>query len=401
VHRDWADEYPRPQQPVRVRVDPARVDALLGLHVPLEESQAILRRLGFHLRALDDGAWDVLPPVFRLDVALPEDIVEEVGRIHGIDRIPATLPGRRRSTWVPSAAAHPPSRLREVFLGAGFDEAVSPALLPRRLLEKLGLAEGARTVINPMSDEQDTMRTSLLPSLLLAAVTNQNRSGSRVELFELDRVYRGTLADGRAEEPTRLAALARVGGGEAAGRDAFARLQAVIDRLARDLAAGPVEYRPATVANFHPGRTAGVLLAGHQIGVVGEIHPATLAVFGLDGRAVGLDLDAEALLGAAGERKATELPRFPAVDRDLAVVVSDSVPAARLMATIGEAGGPLLEAVAAFDEYRSSQLGEGVRSIAFALTFRSPERTLTDSEVDSVMASIGSRLQAAHGARPR
>ena len=401
VHRDWADEYPRPQQPVRVRVDPLQVDALLGVHVPLEESQAILRRLGFHLRTLEDGAWDVLPPVFRLDVTIPEDIVEEVGRIHGIERIPATLPGRRRPTWIPAGGDHLPSRLREVLLGAGFDEAVSSALVSRRLLERLGLAEGARSVINPMSDELDTMRTSLLPSLLLAGVLNQNRSGIRADLFELGRVYRGTLADGRAEEPTRLAAVSRVGGDLEAGREGFLRLKAVADRLAEDLAAGPVEYRRASLGLFHPGRTASIHLGGREVGIVGELHPATLQAFDLDGRAVALDLDADLLLAAAGERRARELPRFPAVDRDLAVVVSDAVSAAELLATIGPAGGPLLESMTAFDEYRSEQLGRRVRSIAFALTFRSPERTLTDSEVDSLMASIRSRLEAEHRALPR
>jgi phenylalanyl-tRNA synthetase beta chain len=137
------------------------------------------------------------------------------------------------------------------------------------------------------------------------------------------------------------------------------------------------------------------------VGIVGELHPATLRVFDLDGRAVALDLDADQLRAAAGERKARELPRFPAVDRDLAVVVADAVSVAELLATIGPTGGALLESVTAFDEYRSEQLGRRVRSIAFALTFRSLERTLTDSEVDSLMVSIRSRLEAEHRALPR
>ncbi len=401
VHTEWIDVYPRPQQPVRVRVDPHKVDDLLGVHVPLEESQTILRGLGFHLRVLDDGTWDVLPPVFRLDVQIAEDIVEEIGRIYGIDRIPPTLPGGRHTSWVPAQAENRPWRVREVLLGAGFDETVTPALVSRRLLERLGLAEGARGVINPMSDELDTMRTSLLPSLLAVAVFNQNRSAIQADLFELSRVYGGTHPDGLADEPTRLTALARVGGSLEAGREGFLRLKSLIDRLAADLAAGPVEYRRATANLFHPGRTASVHLAGSEIGVVGELHPAALRVFDLDGRAVAFDLEADALLASAGDRKARELPRFPAVERDLAVVVSEGVPAAAVLATIDSAGRELLESVTAFDEYRSAQLGEGVRSIAFALTFRSPERTLTDSEVDLLMASIRSRLETDHGAHPR
>jgi phenylalanyl-tRNA synthetase beta chain len=401
VHTEWIDVYPRPQQPVRVRVDPHKVDELLGVHVPLEESQSILRGLGFHVRVLDDGTWDVLPPVFRLDVQITEDIVEEIGRIYGIDRIPPTLPGRRHTGWVPARADDHSWRLREVLLGAGFDETVTPALVSSRLLERLGLGEGARGVINPMSDELDTMRTSLLPSLLDVAVFNQNRSAIRADLFELSRIYQGTRQDGLAAEPTRLTALARVAGNPEAGRDGFLRLKSIVDRLAAELAAGPVDYRKTAANLFHPGRTASINLAGREIGVAGELHPATLQVFDLDGRAVAFDLDVDALLAAVGERKARELPRFPAVERDLAVVVFDEVPAAALLESIRAAGGELLGSVTAFDEYRSPQLGEGVRSIAFALTFRSPERTLTDSEVDSLMASIRKRLETDHGARPR
>ena len=401
VHSEWIDVYPRPQQPIRVTIDPRQIDDELGVHVPLEESQAILRRLGFHLRVLDDGRWDVLPPVFRLDVTIPEDIVEEVGRIYGIERIPPTLPGRRRESWRPTRPRQPYWEVREVLLGAGFDEAVTPALTSRRLLQRLGLEDGARTVINPMSDELDTMRTSLLPSLLGVAALNQNRGGVRADLFELARVYRGSDAQGLAEEPQRLTAVARVGGSPAAGRDGFLRLKSVLDRLAADLAAGPVVYARHSERLYHPGRTASVTVGGRLLGSVGELHPATLAVFDLDGRAVALDLDVDALVAAAGDRKARELPRFPAVTRDLAVVVADEVPAEAVLDTIRAAGGELLESLAAFDEYRSEQLGEGVRSLAFALTFRSPERTLTDSEVDQLLTAIRARLETEHRAKGR
>jgi len=401
VHRDWPDQYPRPQEPVRVHVDPPRVDALLGVHIPLEESQVILRRLGFHVRTSEDGAWDVLPPVFRNDVELAEDIVEEIGRIHGVDRIPPTLPGERRGTWVPARAERPGWVVREVLTGAGFDEVVTPALTARRLLERLGLAEGARSVINPMSEDYDTMRTSLLPSLLQVAVLNQDRSGRRVSVFELARVYLGSDAAGLADEPERLAVVTRTSATPEAGRGAFLRLKAAFDRLAFELRTPVPEYRPAGARLFHPARAASVMVAGSEIGTIGELHPSLLAEFGLDGRAAALDLDLAGLLASAADRKAAGLPRFPAVERDLAVVVGDGVSAAQLAAAIRAAGGELLAALSAFDEYRSEGLGEGSRSLAYSLTFRSPERTLTDSEVDQLMASIWRRLEADHGARAR
>jgi phenylalanyl-tRNA synthetase beta chain len=249
-----------------------------------------------------------------------------------------------------------------------------------------------------MSDELDTMRTSLLPSLLAVARLNQNRTGEQVDVFEMARVYRGSRADGLAEEPVRLTALARVGDGSDAGREGFLRLKSVMDRLAADMAAGTPAYQSASPNLYHPGRTARVEVGAREVGVIGELHPSTLAAFDLDGRAVALDIDVHALVGATGERKAAELPRYPAVQRDLAVVVDDHVPAEELHATIKGAAGPHLESVWAFDEYHGGQVAEGRKSIAFTLTFRSPERTLTDSEVDGVMAEIKRVLENQHRA---
>ena len=400
VHADWVDVYPRPQEPVRIQLERQKIDGLLGVKVPPDESQRILRNLDFQVRA-DNGTWDVLPPVFRLDVELPEDVVEEVGRIFGIGRIPATLPGSRHSSWNIAPPEDHQSMLREVLLGAGFDEVVSPALVPQRLLQRLGLAEGARTLFNPMSDEMDTMRTSLLPSLLLVARYNQNRTAERVDVFELARVYRGKRADGLADEQIRLTVLARVEADPDAGRRGFLRLKSLMDRFALDLVAGTVRYLRAPADLYHPGRTASITVGGSEIGVVGELHPSTLAVFDLDGRAVALDVDVQALIAGHGELKAMELPRYPAVNRDIAVVVDANVPAGDLHRTIKEGGGNSLESVRAFDEYRGDQAGEGRKSIAFTLTFRSPERTLTDAEVERVMSEIRKRLEKKHGARVR
>jgi phenylalanyl-tRNA synthetase beta chain len=416
VHTEWVDVYPRPQEPVRIIVDPAKVNALLGVQVPGQDSeQQILPRLGFQVGyGGREGLWEVLPPVFRLDVQIPEDVIEEIGRIYGIERIPATLPGRRQSKWAPAQAVDREWAMREVLLGAGFEEAVTPALVARKALDKLGLGEGARTLINAMSDELDTMRTSLLPSLLTVARFNQDRSGEQVDVFEMARVYRGKLDGGLAEEPVRLTVIARVGDGADAGRGGFLRLKSVMDRLAADVAARTPAYERSSPIGvptkskiswgenlYHPGRTARIELAGKDLGVIGELHPSTLAAFGLEGRAVALDIDVQALLDARDERRAAELPRYPAVQRDLAVVVGEDVPARELQATIEQAGGSVLTNVRAFDEYRGGQVGEGLKSIAFTLTFRSPERTLTDAEVEGVMVEIRRALEKKHQARFR
>ncbi len=403
VHRGWPDVYPVPQEPVRVTVDPARIDRILGVHVPLEEAEAILRRLDFTIRLNPEGTWDVLPPVFRLDIALVEDVAEEVGRIYGVDNIPATLPGHRTGRIRPYQPS--PDReidpFRRVLGAAGYDEAVTPALVPGRLLERLGLAERALRVINPISEEMDTLRTSLVPSLLMVLELNRNRGRAEVAVFETARAFlrRPRAEDtGQPDEPWLLAAAAPAGSEGDAGRAAFMSLKAALDRAAHALSVPPLEYRRAAPPLMHPGRCAAVYTDGKLLGHVGEVHPAVLRQLDLAGRAVACEVDLDVLLAARVGRSAGELPRYPAVDRDLNVVVAEDVPAVEIMAAIRQAAGELLESLRAFDEYRGAQVGEGKKSLAFSLTFRGAERTLTDSEVDDRMRAVRAALEREHRA---
>jgi phenylalanyl-tRNA synthetase beta chain len=409
VHTDWADVYPRPQNPVRVLVRPEKVDAILGLHVPLQEMEAILQRLGFQVRVEGDGAWDVLPPVFRLDVSIPEDVAEEVGRIYGYDRVPPTLPGARRTAWHPAAPSQDRrlDAVRHAMAAAGYAEAVTPSLVAGQLLSRLGVGERALRVVNPVTDE-DTLRTTLIPSLLQVAARNRNHGRSEVAVFEVGRAYLRRPEDPsdrqperQPEEPSRLAALSTVPAGAETSRVAFLALKGALERAIDTLTpldAIGLEYERAQAPLFHPGRCARVVLGGRQVGYVGELHPSVMGAVDLEDRAVAAEVDLEAPLAADGARQARPLPRFPAVNRDLGVVVPRSLPAAELHATITEAGGALLESVRAFDEYRGSQVPEGHKSVAFALTFRSPERTLTDAEVDAQLEAVRAELRRRHGA---
>ena len=404
VHREWPDVYLRPQEPVRVRVWPAQVDSLLGVHVPLEEAEAALRRLGFHIRVEDDGAWDVLPPVFRLDVTIPEDVVEEIGRLHGYDKVPATVPGFRRDTWRPQSPARPVDAIREVLAGAGFTETVTAGLVSWQLLKEVGLDGRALRIANPLSEEMSAPRTALVPSLLQVAAFNRDQGVSEPRFFEVSRVFLKAGDDELPDEPERVAAVAAVADGSpAAGQALFMQLKAVLDRCAREAGAPAPGYSAADggAPLYHPGRCARVSLADEPLGTLAELHPAVLKRFGLGGRAVAAEIDLAPLLAASAPARARPVPRFPAAQRDLAVVVADAVPAAALLRTIREAAGGLLEKVTPFDEYRGSQVREAGKSVAFALTFRSPERTLTDSEVDGVMQAVRASLKREHGASLR
>ncbi|HSS59836.1 MAG TPA: phenylalanine--tRNA ligase subunit beta [Candidatus Limnocylindrales bacterium] len=405
VHREWADVYPRPQEPVRVNLRPALIDEVLGTHVPLEESEAILKRLNFHVKVMSDGEWDVLPPVFRLDVTIPEDLVEEVGRVYGYDRVPPTLPGRRHDRWVPQSPSvdRRLDAVREVLAGAGFSETWNPALVSGRKLEELRIAAHAMRVSNPLSDDLDTLRTSLLPSLIDVLALNRDRGRTDVRVYEIAEAYLAKVGEKNAQpdEPLRAGVVATAGTSADEAQAAFYRLKSVLDRCVASLLAPACSYDRASTELFHPGRCAAVMLEGRQLGYLGELHPSVMAGERVDGRVVAFEIDVEPLLAAASAPRAQPLPRFPSVERDLAVVVEETVAAGALLASIKELAGDLLEGARAFDEYRGSQMPEGHKSIAFTLTFRSPERTLTDAEVDRVMAEIKLGLEKRHRARFR
>jgi phenylalanyl-tRNA synthetase beta chain len=338
--------------------------------------------------------------VFRLDVAIPEDVVEEVGRVYGYDRVAPTLPGRRHERWTPlvESTDRRLDAAREVLAGAGFTETWNPALVPGRKLEELRIAAHAMRVQNPLSDDMDTLRTSLLPSLIDGVALNRDRGRDDIRLYEIAAAFLARVGEKTAQpdEPLRLASIATADASAEAGEREFRRMKSVLDACVSALSAPALTYDRAAAQLFHPGRCAAVVLEGKQLGYLGELHPTVTA--GIAGRVVAFEVDMEPVLAASRVARARPLAKFPAVDRDLAVVVEDTVSAAAILGAIKESGGELLEHARAFDEYHGSQVPEGQKSIAFALTFRSPERTLTDAEVDNVMSEIRLELEKRHRA---
>jgi phenylalanyl-tRNA synthetase beta chain len=402
IHLDWADTYPRPQVPVQISFRPEQVEQILGAEVAAPEMESILKRLEFQVKADPDGPWEALPPVYRLDVTLPEDIAEEVGRIHGYDKVPATLPGRRRQTWQTAAPSQERllDRVRVELCGAGYWEILGPALVSGRTLQELGKGEDALSVINPVSEDQDTLRTTLLATLLPAAARNR-RGRDQCQLFELGRAYLRRPEDpaGQPQELSRLGVLQLARAEPEAGREAFLEVKGAFERAAQAERGHNIGYEATSGAGlFHPGRCARVLIDGQPAGYIGELHPEVMDRFDLPGRAVALEVSASALLEGGRDVRARPLSRFPAVERDLAVVVPNESAVAALKATIEEGGGELLEAAPAFDEYHGEQVGAGCKSVAFSLTFRAPDRTLTDSEVDQQMKQVRNLLEERHQA---
>lgn len=322
--------------------------------------------------------------------------------MYGYEKVPPTLPGARRTSWHPAAPSQERrlDPLRHALAGPGYTEVVTPALTSGAVLDQLGVGGRAMRVINPVSDDQDALRTTLLPSLLRVASHNRNFGRQAVAVFEVARAYlcRPEQPDGQPEEPLHLGVVRTGLQGPEGGREGFLDLKGALERALDTLAPVEVSYERATATMFHPGRCAHVLVCGQPVGYMGELHPSVVEAFDLEGRAVGLEIELEPVLALDIPRQARPLPRFPAVNRDLGVVVAEAVDAAALYRTIREAGGELLESATAFDEYRGSQIADGCKSVAFTMTFRSPVRTLTDAEVDGRLEAIKAALARQHQA---
>lgn len=382
-----------------------RLARVLGQQVPEAEVARIFGALGMAVEATAEG-WRITPPSRRFDIAIEEDLIEEVARIHGYDTVPAALPAGE----IP-LADHTETRLPEAFLrrqlaARGYSEAINFAFVDAALLQRWGLEAGAVALLNPLASDLGTMRISLLPGLVEALRRNLARQQNRVRLFEIGRVFHAPATAGEAPVETRRLAFAAVGSARAeqwavpAREVDFYDLKGDLEALAGPLAAALV-FEPATdLPWLHPGRSARVRLEGAAIGLVGHLHPALARALDLESEVVLAELDL-ARFEVRAVPKAGELSRFPAVRRDLAVVVAEDLPWARLEASLKAALGPLLREVRVFDRYAGKGLESGLKSLAMGLILQDVSRTLTDLDVDRAVRAALAALERDCGARLR
>jgi phenylalanyl-tRNA synthetase beta chain len=398
------DVYPAPVESPAVPLRPERVTRLLGTEVP--QPGVILGRLGFEAAA---ASHEYVVPYWRFaDVQREVDLVEEVGRIHGLDRIPATLPARRQAIGRLSRAQRLRRRLEDALRDRGLTEAVSYAFTSPDKLANLRLPTDATRLANPLSEEQSLMRPLILPGLLDAARYNAAHGRPGARLFESAHAYPPSRSvDGVTPVPERHHMAALLAGPPEAGwrtpappldfHAGKALLQALLDA-----AAVAVRFEPGERPFLHPGRSASVVSQdGRELGWLGEVHPAVLGEWDLDA-AVAFEVDADTLAELAPDAIAyREAGRFPPAIDDLAIAIPEDVPNAEVEGLIRAAGGDLVERVDLFDVYRGEQLRRGYKSLAYRLQFRSPERTLTDEDlrtlrdrIEAAVERIGGRVRA-------
>jgi phenylalanyl-tRNA synthetase beta chain len=380
-----------------------RIGALLGVDVDADEVVAILNAL--ELSVIEKpGGWLVTPPSFRFDLAIEEDLIEEIGRVYGYERIEERV---EHAVLLPKAQPEGRialSRARAALVDRGYHEAVTYSFVDPDLQRLFAPDVAAPRLANPISAELSVMRTSLLPGLVRALRQNLSRQQARVRLFEAGSKYVGQ-GDERTEEKV-LGGIAcgpwapEQWGLRAAPADFFDLKADVEALLALGGAAADATFEPATDAFLHPGQSARIRLQGRDVGWLGALHPRIVRALDLPARVLSFELDVEHALAARVPRFQAPSP-YPAVRRDLAVVVGEEVSAARLCDEARAAAPPHLRELFVFDVYQGQGVESGRKSIALGLIFQEASRTLTDADADSAVAAVRTRLEQAFNARIR
>lgn len=410
------DEWPAGTPEERVlafRIE--RFQKMMGEAIPVEFVTDCLDRLGCIVTDEGEGVLRVVAPTFRPDLEREIDLYEEVLRLYGMDRIPSTLPAGRGRLGVRTSQQIVDAKLHATLASCGMNETMTYSFAAADDVEKLrmneeGLGEAAE-LINPMNAEQSCMRRTIVPGLLRSVAYNQSRGVSNIQLYEIGTVFSSREGAAQPKERRRLAGVLAGSMGPVAWNNAPAAFdffdgKGVLESIARELALPKVRFKALSAEeapHLQPGRAAQMLSGGDVVGWVGEIHPLAADAFEAAAPVVAFELDMAVLERAARPaRDYVDVPQFPAVARDAAFVVDESVTNEKLMQCMTSAGGKLLEGVQLFDVYRDEErIGAGKKSMAYSLTYRAADRTLTSEEVDKAHDRLVKKVSNATGAEQR
>ena len=414
---------------------PERVNKVLGTMISTEEMVAILGSLELGVRA-EGEVLSVSIPSFRPDLKEEMDLIEEVARIHGYEHIPTTVPGAITGAGRVAPEMEFETRVRELLTAAGLFEGLSYSLIDYRMLELMLLPEDAPEraqvvpVRNPKSEDFTHLRPTMLVSMLESLRDNARRSIADVQLFELGHVFRSVEGgfrfnyaplerrvdvDVRVQMAEKLPLERRAAGIALMGRPWTTRwcgasdgtrdevdffwLKGILEQFFTDMVVANVTFTPAEHPALHPGRTAQARVGERVLATFGEVHPRVGKNFDLPLRAYLAEIDIDALMDLAGAAHAqSAYSRFPVVDRDIAFLVPRSQPADQVQRVIREAAGAYCESVELFNVYQGANIPDDQRSLAYRLTFRAADRTLSDDEVEAFMTAVRSALRDEIGA---
>jgi phenylalanyl-tRNA synthetase beta chain len=395
------DVYPSPASRAPIALRPGRLQRLLGDHVPVDDVERILGSLGFRVTTADDG-WMVTPPSARVDVAREADLIEEVGRHWGVNRVPATFPALRSAPRPSDPGVSRARWLRRVLCSAGLQEAVTFTFMEQVAAAPFTADPSTLvSIANPLSEKFAVLRPSLIPGLLDSLIYNRRRGLTDVRFFEAGAVFSAT---GESQSVAWILCGPRdthwsVREESVDLFDALGLADLLTGGWGISVSSEPIDHAPG----FVRGRTA-ALRTDARVGTVGQVDPAVAEARGLPSGVVVVagELDVSALWGdPTSPRRVAPLPRFPAIVRDLSLVVDATLSAAGVRATIRQPSCLTLRDVREFDRYQGKGIPDGHVSLAYRLTFRDADRTLTDREVDEAMTVIIAALQRECGATVR
>jgi phenylalanyl-tRNA synthetase beta chain len=414
VCRGVIDQYPRiiaTAKDILLRLK--RIRDILGVAVEEADVVRILRNLKMTIEPAGEGTFRVTPPTCRVDIAREIDLIEEIARVHGYDRVPATLPAVSVIAGVANGKSTVEAQVREIMTGAGYQEVINYSFVSPDAVDQLGLPETDERrlhvrIRNPLTEEQAVMRTTLVQSLLSNVRRNADVGCFDLKIFETGRTF---IRQGEGKQPrehNRAAFL--ITGRRYEDRWHFQGLQAdfydlkgCVENILDTLRIAVPSFREGVREPFlHSGKSCGVFGGEAQIGFLGEVHPDVLARMDLTGTVIVCELDMD-LLAENFSAKATfrNIPRFPSSSRDVAFLVRREVAAAEMLRSATDSLEELLEKVQIFDVYESENIPAGMKSLGLRFSYRGADRTLTDDEVNEVHARIVQKIVHATGASIR
>ncbi len=411
VAKGYVEHYPESVAARVITTTTTKINAWLGTKLPVEVIKGYLERLNFSVAGTGAEELLVTVPTYRPDILHMADLAEEVARLHGYHQIPATFPVSKQ-TGQRTPKQQNIFDCRKFFKGIGLSEIITYSFYGQDVGSKLHLAakdplkEGI-SLLFPLTEEQSVMRTNLVFHLLETLAFNDKRRETNLRVFEIANVYFPQPEAQLANEELHLG-IALMGQREEpswnSSREAvdFYDLKGILECFFQKYRLPQFTLKPAPQPFLHPGQSATIWIGEKQVGFLGQVHPNVQKEFEITRQAFVMELHVGELFDLVNERESFKsLPRFPMINRDLALVVAKEVTAARIMADIQEKAGELLEKVALFDVYEGDQVPAGMRSLAFSLTYRSAERTLNDQEVNELQAELLKKLNAAYGASIR
>jgi phenylalanyl-tRNA synthetase beta chain len=405
------DVYPKPFQPCKIEVRYDRVNRVLGTSIPRDEMIDIAQRLGMKAEK-GPKEFAVTPPSFRGDIQREIDLIEEIARFHGFDRIPVTVPKIPISKEAKDTRYHSVAKVKESFRTAGFTEAINYSFMDPRMLDTLNIEENdsrRRVLIlrNPINEEESHLRTTLVPSLISNLLHNVSMGGRDVRLFEISRIFidRGEALPDEEHHVGALYFKEKTPSLWKEETPDFYMVKGAVQSLLDDLKIGDSLFQPSSEPFLHPGKSADIAVSGRKIGFLGALHPdivekLSLKVSQQDVLVVEMNLDM-LLASVSGGAKYSPLPRYPFIDRDMALVVDGSLPAAAIMEHLRAYPTELIEDISLFDFYKGKNIPEGKKSLAFTVRYRAKDRTLTDSEIEELHGSLTAYITAKTGGMVR